>query len=408
MNRKNTIIYGAEAVAQPPWPWGKSLKFEIKASIHSLIDQWQCHHGKVTRLDYRHYRGSGCINWGDVAISQSVTAFIAATTDAPVCSLNWGTLESGNKSPLSPGASVIFAGSGYFFLQNDNRLAPRIKTDLHALEEHGAQAIFFGVGLNEPSIDVPSGNTSIQPDDERLIRRMLDNAVGISVRDTRTQMVLESLTAKPVSLVGDPALHFHSLMNLKLSAALQIPNARPAVGLNIAFHGVEPNVLLWKNFDAYVTTLKKLQHATGCEFHYFIHFGTEKILPKLLAARGIHTKIHAGDSLVLAKGYSGLDLHIGGMLHSCILASSADVPCIGLAYDIKHQGFFDLLGFPKNCLAAADFDPDALYALAINLLANQSLVRQQIAARREELQAETVRFINTQLMALEASASAAQ
>jgi len=95
----------------------------------------------------------------------------------------------------------------------------------------------------------------------------------------------------------------------------------------------------------------------------------------------------------LARGYAKLDLHIGGMLHSCILATSAGTPCIALAYDIKHQGFFDLIGLSEHCLSAFHFDPDQLYARALALLADPAPVRAQITARRDALQAATLDFL---------------
>ncbi|MDO9448983.1 MAG: polysaccharide pyruvyl transferase family protein, partial [Rugosibacter sp.] len=101
------------------------------------------------------------------------------------------------------------------------------------------------------------------------------------------------------------------------------------------------------------------------------------------------------DIPLLTREYAKLDLHIGGMLHSCILATSAGTPCLALAYDIKHQGFFDLMGLPENCLSAANFNPDALYARAMDLLANPAPVRSQIVVRRDQLEMETHAFLKT-------------
>jgi hypothetical protein len=149
--------------------------------------------------------------------------------------------------------------------------------------------------------------------------------------------------------------------------------------------------------------LLRLQKETGAKFQYFVHYATENILPKLLAQRGVHIKkvpegthrAGAGDTATLVCEYAKLDLHIGGMLHSCILATSAGTPCIALAYDIKHQGFFDLMGLPENCLSAANFNPDVLYARAMTLLSNPAPVRGHIATRRDQLQMETHAFLKT-------------
>ena len=109
-------------------------------------------------------------------------------------------------------------------------------------------------------------------------------------------------------------------------------------------------------------------------------------------------KVCAGDTVALAAEYGNLDLHIGGMLHSCILATSAGTPCLGLAYDIKHQGFFDLMGLSEHCLSAFHFDPDQLYVRALALLADPAPVRAQISARRDTLQAATLDFLRHTLL----------
>lgn len=398
MTEKKFIIYGAEAKSRPSWPWAQRVKFHLKAQIHRLLDQRQFSRRDSSRLDYRHYRGPDCINWGDVAIAQSVGAFVSSIVTAPLQYLNWGELNK--LPPPNPTVQeiVVFAGSGYFFLESTKRLAPRIADDLRILEQRGARAIFFGVGVNFPSHEESTTPSTLHPQDEQIVRRLLVHATGISVRDTQTQAILQLLTPQPIKLIGDPALHFCTLKKLP---AQQFPSDKscPVMGLNLAFHGMETTVLLQRNLEAYVAVLKKLQEATLCKFRYFVHFGTEHILPKLLAARGIRIEVCAGDTVTLASGYADLDLHIGGMLHSCILATSAGTPCIGLAYDIKHQGFFDLMGLPDNCFPAAHFDPDELYARALALLADPAPVRAQISARRDELYKATLDFLHNALFA---------
>ena len=115
---------------------------------------------------------------------------------------------------------------------------------------------------------------------------------------------------------------------------------------------------------------------------YLIHYDTEHFIPRLLAIAGIKTEVIYGSASELIASYKQLNLHIGGMLHSCILAHNAGVPCIGLSYDIKHYNFLKLFELEENCYSALDFDPDKLLEKALYLLDNPATTRQTIATNK--------------------------
>ncbi|MFZ3037075.1 MAG: polysaccharide pyruvyl transferase family protein [Rugosibacter sp.] len=405
MNKTTFILYGAEAKPRPPLSRMEQLRTAARRKLHGYRDVTHFRHGDISHLDYRNYEGQDTINLGDVAIYQSTAALIKhALPGADILPMNWGELSQYSfKHEDRQKTALVFSGSGYFFLTANGRLANRIKDDLDTLRRHAIPAFFFGVGLNRPGQTDLGAPVSLHPDDAALATQLLDYAQAVSVRDAATQSALAPLTSKPVHLIGDPALHFFHAMGMQTpSARTRSKDAPPVIGLNFSFHGKNSNELLKKNLEGYCAVLLRLQKETGAEFRYFIHYATSNIVPKLLAQRGIHVKkVGAGETAdipLLAREYAKLDLHIGGMLHSCILATSVCTPCLALAYDIKHQGFFDLMGLPENCLSAANFDSDELYSRAMDLLANPAPVRAHIALRRNELQAETLRFLSNPLM----------
>lgn len=420
MNKTTFILYGAEARPRPPLSVVEQLRTAARRKLHAYRDVAHFRHGDLSHLDYRNYDGQDIINLGDVAIYQSTAALIQrALPEADILPMNWGELgQYSFKNEDRHKTMLIFNGSGYFHVAADGRLAERIKDDLDTLRHHAIPAFFFGVGLNRPGQTDLDAPVSLHPDDAALVTQLLDYAQATSVRDMATQSALAALTSKPVHLIGDPALHFVHAMGMQtaskaaaglstLSTNTPTANTPPVIGVNFSFHGKNSNALLQKNLESYCAVLLRLQKETGAEFRYFVHYATENILPRLLAQRGVNIKnvpegtrrAGAGDTATLAREYAKLDLHIGGMLHSCILATSAGTPCIALAYDIKHQGFFDLMGLSENCLSAADFNPEALYSRAMDLLANPAPVRAHIAARRDQLESETLNFLSNQLMA---------
>ena len=80
------------------------------------------------------------------------------------------------------------------------------------------------------------------------------------------------------------------------------------------------------------------------------------------------------------------------MLHSCIFSHSVGTPAIGLAYDIKHIGFFNLFESPENCISAFDFDADLLLQRSLELLSMPRTPRDNIATRCIELRGLTDDF----------------
>lgn len=397
MTTQKIILYGAESDLHKPLTMAERMRFSARRKVHGYRDVANFRRGDLSHLNYLNYEGRDVINLGDVAIGQSTTALIQRLLpEADILPVNWGELSRHDiKEADRHKTTLIFNGSGYFILAANGRLAARIKDDLDYLRHHAIPAFFFGIGLNRPGGSTLAPPVSLHPDDAAVIAELLHHAQAISVRDASTQKALTPLTSSPIHLTGDPTLHFFQSMGLRTPpVTIHRANTPPLIGLNFSFHGKNSNHLLKKNLEAYCAVLLRLQKETGAEFHYFSHYATEKIIPRLLTQRGVVIKkVCVGDTVALARGYAKLDLHIGGMLHSCILATSAGTPCIALAYDIKHQGFFDLIGLSEHCLSAFHFDPDQLYARALALLADPAPVRAQITARRDALQAATLDFL---------------
>lgn len=113
----------------------------------------------------------------------------------------------------------------------------------------------------------------------------------------------------------------------------------------------------------------------------------------MLALKNIRTEIIDGEPGSLVRGYAGLDLHIGGMLHSCILAHSVDTPAIALAYDIKHSGFMDLFGLMGNCLPSPELTLQALIERVRELLMNHEHYTELISITRSKLLQLTNDFV---------------
>jgi polysaccharide pyruvyl transferase WcaK-like protein len=382
------VIYGAVAI--PPQLGGMSgahLWHRLREHMHIWSDVCRISLSDFGSLNYKRYESPNSFNVGDVAISMAVHKLLEKVSfpaqRMQYC--NWGDLD---KIGLNKNDFVVVAGSGYFHLSADNSLAPRIFDDFAVLEKSGAKVAMLGVGVNRPS-EFNDDEVRFKPGDLAVMRRLLNHSGLTSVRDRFSASALNQVAPKPVARIGDPALHLASLLDIHHCAQ---PNARLRIGVNFSFHGPTSTAILNKNLAGYIEALRSLQDKYHCDFFYLTHYNTENLIPKLLRSKGIQISTVAGGPDLLLKTYATLDLHIGGMLHSCILAHSVDVPCIGLAYDIKHFGFFDLLGVKHLCLSAYDFKAHLLVNLVAEALGDSVVIREALRKRRLTLYDESLAF----------------
>lgn len=390
-------IYGAEPTPQiSPGPIGKVVRF-LKRARAFRRDAAGLLAGDLSGLDYRNYVSRYTINQGDLAICQSVTRFVR--THAPTASIEmirWGE----TRRPEPPWSDFVVGGSGYIILDANGHVGPRLIQDIEFFKQYGIRPILFGIGINQPSTLTQNGsNIDIAPTVEANLRELLSMAKAISVRDPFTQAALSRYTNKQVELIGDPALHFGHLHGIQHAVRPNPRHRRPLIGLNLNFHGPSSTKLLRRNLPILAKALKSLRDEHHCDFRYFVHFDTSLVIPKLLALDGIEMEVIQGNPKTLTLGYADLDVHIGGMLHSCILAHSVDTPAIAIAYDIKHRGFMELFGLEKNCLSAADITAFALIERVRDVLTHPAPYREAISTTRERLERIAHNFARTNLSA---------
>ncbi len=207
----------------------------------------------------------------------------------------------------------------------------------------------------------------------------------ISVRDGHARAVARALTRKPVVVLPDPALRLCPAAPEAARAwmaAQGVPmDGRPLVGVaprrwfpprrRIVPHrlavrlglrdeqqtatgdrllGLLAEVLdrVVRRHDAHVLFLP-----TYCVPHEGDDRLCEQILGRMAKPAGQVMRIGQPP---LYKAVTGqLDLMLGGRMHPTIFAADAGTPVVGLAYNRKFHGFFELLGCPERVLDVQSF-----------------------------------------------------
>lgn len=389
MKKDALIVYGA--VAQPPAPLGNSWEAS-KHRLRRIADRLIFGTLKRRRVNYRNYASKHIYNRGDYAIIQaSAQAIKACNQHLELRRINWEEINR----PENSNIPFSICGSGYFFLNSKQQFPARLRSDLSWIKSGNTLSMIYGSGVNLIDPKLLHEDISLPPAEADFLCDFLSHCEHISVRDATSQRILQECTSSQVHLIGDPALFIEP--NNRISSEQIFSEKRIHIGINFPFHGPGSSARINEDLRSYVIALKEIQIKTDCLFHYMIHYDSELLVAALLRDAGIKLRVVHGDVDDLLHAYKQLNIHIGGMLHSCILASSTGTPAIGLAYDIKHSGFFRLLGLPEHCIPAQPFEPDRIVSLALHTLKNEQELRSAILCRRLELRNKADGFLRSAL-----------
>lgn len=378
------ILYGAVAnrPSRPP--------SDTKAWLKNILDRIAFRLGYKSKLNHKNYQAPYTYNRGDHSIIVATAQQLKKIEpNSNIITVNWEQLGS---QKIDSKDKILICGSGYFFPNPEGVFPQRLYQDLEAIEESGAELHFLGVGYNYLLDWKPFTESRLPTKSIELIQKLLARAVTLTVRDENTKRFLSTYTDREINVIGDPALF------IETKSPFQFENKKtrtPKIGINIPFHGHEPTEWIKKYLTEFIKALKILKRSTGCEFTYFVHYDSEVLIAALIKDQGLPITLINTDAANLPHEYSKMDLHIGGMLHSCIIATAAETPCIGLAYDEKHFGFFELMERGEYCLKASSLNIDELLEKSFEILRNSTSERTKIQARRQELMSKFLQTLKS-------------
>lgn len=243
-----------------------------------------------------------------------------------------------------------------------------------------------------------------------------------SVRDPLSQTTTRHATGKNAALVPDPALALHTGSREKAAALLKthgVPlDGTPLVGVALRrwFHHTT-TFIPYKYLVKY--GLRKIRGQQQCrkmihliaavferlaETHgvFFVFLPTynvaheadadicREVMKNMATKRKALLNVDTPDQYKATTGF--LSVLLGGRMHPTILAAGENVPVVGLSYNQKFSGFFQLLGCPDRVLQVEDFvkgeRTEQLYSLLVSALTSGN----GPGARVRELAREIDRF----------------
>ena len=250
---------------------------------------------------------------------------------------------------------VVIGGGGIlyrYFLPFSQKVIAAIKSPI----------IVFGVGYIREV-----GARALNQVEIKSIVSLIKKAKLVGVRDyyTKSFLVRNGIGSKKINLVGDPAvlLTEKKPLGLKLRPGLKI-------GLNLNYSG-------WLGFGLWHDDILKAYREVA---EYFIktqkaqiyylkhHLGEDAIWPKLKI-----TGMKVIDYVPSEQKYfyGELDLVIGMMLHSSVMAFGALTPEINVAYDLRNKNFAKFIGCPELVINLKELKSGALLKRAKEVLKNK-------------------------------------
>ena len=326
-------------------------------------------------------------NKGDIAIRESVEELLAGALSGEVefREIGWDQIDERAIAEINQqGSLFVIAGSGYFMLDRQGRLAERLWRDADRFAELRVPIVCLAPGVNQHLTFGSMRAAPIQPEHLKVLRRIGDCLALTSVRDRSSADILESAGLPRPLVLADPAFF--------LSSQPPSPKddpGRPLVGINFAIHAHELEPVLRAALPSIVPALKRFQRDTGCRFAYFVHASGERELWRLLRSSGLELDLLDLPPRDLLSHYGQLDMHVCMMMHSSILSLSRAVPTLALIYDRKSDGLFELVGLPEWTLAASSITEEAAVLERLHGLWEQrDSVRSHLSHRLPEMRAE--------------------
>jgi polysaccharide pyruvyl transferase WcaK-like protein len=245
--------------------------------------------------------------------------------------------------------------------------------------------VIFGVGYIREVGARPLGLPEI-----KSIVALMAKAKAIGVRDyyTKSFLIKNGVDAKKIDLVGDPAV----LLEEKEPTGLRLKKSLK-IGLNLNYSGWL-GFGLWREdiLSAYRRTAEYFIKTYGAKIYYLKHHPGEDVIYKELRIPGMMViDYEPGEQ---KHFYGQLDLVIGMMLHSVVMAFGAGTPEINVAYDLRNRNFAKFIGCPELVIDLKELKSGILLERAKQVVERAPQYRVKFIKKAGEIRKKQVDFLD--------------
>ncbi|MFH1326464.1 MAG: polysaccharide pyruvyl transferase family protein [Candidatus Falkowbacteria bacterium] len=165
------------------------------------------------------------------------------------------------------------------------------------------------------------------------------------------------------------------------------------IGLNLNYSG-------WRGFgkykkeilESYERVAEYFQKKYKAKVYYLQHHPSEKvILKKLKVADIIKVDLSPYQQKYI---YSQMDLIIGMMLHSCVLAFGAGTPEINVVYDVRNKNFAKFIKCPELTVNLDGLKQGELLKKSIEVFNKKKFYQEKFVSTKEKIWQKHEDFLN--------------
>ena len=274
---------------------------------------------------------------------------------------------------------VIGGGGLYskFFLPMDAQVIRSIETPI----------ALYGIGYIRNL-----GDKELTEEQIESVRLLNACAELTSVRDEYTCKFLRDLGVSDVHVIGDPAIFLRS----EETNQVVLDDNKIQIGVNVACHHwtLYPQYL-YKTIDEYAKACEFLIKHLNAEIVYLVHHSDEHHVVEVMRKKKLPLKVVDTDPnpYKMKFIYSKLDLVIGMMMHSPVLAFGSGVPIVNVAYDAKNYNFMKFIGQKDKVIDVRETNSKKISDLAIRTLDDSKKIKESFKALKHKLRRKHENFI---------------
>jgi polysaccharide pyruvyl transferase WcaK-like protein len=274
---------------------------------------------------------------------------------------------------------VIGGGGLYskFFLPMDAQVIRSIKIPI----------VLYGIGYIRNL-----GDKELTEEQIESVRLLNARAELTSVRDEYTCKFLRDLGVNDVHVIGDPAI----FLRPEETDQVVLDDSKIKVGVNVACHywTLYPQYL-YQTIDEYVKACEFLIEHLNAEIVYLVHHSDEHHVVEAMRKKKLPLKVVDTnlDPYKMKFIYGKLDLVIGMMMHSLVLAFGSGVPMVNVAYDAKNYNFMEFIGQKDKVIDVRETNSKKISDLAVRTLDDSKKIRGSFKTLKRELQRKHENFV---------------
>lgn len=255
--------------------------------------------------------------------------------------------------------------------------------------------IIFGVGYIKEI-----GAPNLSREAAKSVTALVKKASAVGVRDFKTKefLVRNGVRAIKVKVIGDPAallIEKKPAQAILKKLALDKKNNKIKIGLNLNYSG-------WLGFGkwredilrAYQEVAEYFIEEYGenrVEIYYLKHHpGENNIYPELKIKNLKVVNLEAAEQKYV---YRQLDLVVGMMLHSGVIAFGAGTPEISVAYDLRNYSFAEFIKCPELVVDLEKLERGELLRRVKIIFNKKQIYRKKFVKMEEKIRRMQKKFL---------------